>query len=174
MIKTIEQAKQVRFFDTISLLESEHEGILAKLTELQKLVLDLNEKEVAYEIYEEIKDKVKEIYSGIYMNFKMEENYLFPELIEVLPEQSSVSAMLSEHSEIIDRCSIINGLLESKEKTDFSKEKLEAEIITLNNYIERTFHKKENIMYYEAEVMLNNEVLEEIYEKMLKDFNKRF
>jgi len=174
MLKMIDQTKQVRFFDAISLLESEHEEILVKLAQLQKLVLDLNEREVSAENYEEIKDKVKDIYSEIYMNFKMEEDHLFPELNEILPEQSSISAMQAEHNEITGHCNIISGFLESKEKTDRNKDKLEAEIITLNNFIERTFHKKENIMYYEAEVMLNNEILEVIYEKMVKDFNKSF
>jgi hemerythrin-like domain-containing protein len=172
MPRTIEHTKPERFFNTISLLESEHEEILIKLTELQNLVQDICEIDVDYRKYAEIKDKVSDIYSRIHMNFKMEEDYLFPELNEVLPEQSSISAMHAEHTEIIELCNIIGGLLESKERLDNNKEKLEAEIVTLIDLVERMFHKKENIMYYEAEVMLNNEVLEEIYEKMLNDFNK--
>lgn len=166
------QIKHEEFFDMVSLLEHEHEEILIKLTELEKLVWNLGTEEVDYKTYGDIKESVAAISRRLFFNFTMEEDILFPDLHEVLPEQSSVPAMKTEHREIMELIYQLQQMMDSKEMLDRNKEKVEAEVITLIDLVERAFHKKENVMYHEAESMLSEEQLEEIYSKMLEKYRR--
>ena len=167
-----EHTKHEEFFDMVSLLEHEHEEILIKLTELEKLVWDMGKSEVDYKTFGEIKEMIAAIHKRLFFNFTMEEDILFPDLNEVLPQQSSIPAMRVEHKEITELCGKITEMVESKDILDKNKDKVEAEVITLIDLVERAFHKKENVMYHEAESMLSEAQLEELYNKMLKKYYK--
>jgi hypothetical protein len=160
-----------QFFNMVSLLEHEHEEILISLAELEHLVWDITKIEIDYARYGEIKELTSKIFKRLVFNFRMEEDILFPDLLEVLPKQSSIAAMRVEHSEILELSNCIIEMLLTRELMDKNKEKVEAEIITLIDLIERAFHKKEHVMYHEAESMLSEKQLEELYTKMLKKYS---
>ena len=166
-----QNSKNEEFFDMVSLLEHEHEEILVMLSKLENLVWEFGSKDVDFTTYGEIKELFSKIYKRLIFNFRMEEDILFPDLHEVLPAQSSIPAMRTEHTEIHELCDLINELLKTKELMDNNKEKIEAEIITLVDLVERSFHKKENVMYHEAESKLSEDRLEELYKKMLEKIN---
>lgn len=162
-----QHTKNEEFYDMVSLLEYEHEEILISLSELENLVLDLGKQEVDYKKYGDIKELLAKVFKRLGFNFMMEEDILFPELHEVLPQQSSVPAMKTEHTEILELCSMALDMMATKEHADVNKERIEAEIITLTDLVERSFHKKENVMYHEAESLFDERQLEELYNKML-------
>lgn len=159
--------KNEEFYDMVSLLEFEHEEILISLSELENFVLDLSKQEVDYKKYGDIKELLMKIFKRLEFNFRMEEDILFPDLHEVLPKQSSVPAMKVEHIEIIEMCGQVLDMMATKEHADVNKERIEGQIITLTDLVERSFHKKENVMYHEAESLFSESQLDELYNKML-------
>ena len=159
--------KNEEFYDMVSLLEHEHEEILISLSELENLALDLSKQEVDYKKYGDIKELLEKIFKRISFNFCLEEDILFPELHEVLPKQSSVPAMKDEHNRIRELCDQAMNMMATKEHVYINKEKIDAEIITLTDLVERAFHKKENVMYHEVESLFDERQLEELYNKML-------
>jgi hemerythrin-like domain-containing protein len=163
--------KNEKFFDMVSLLEHEHEEILIDLSKLENLVWEFSSKDVDLKLYNEIKELVAGIYKRLLFNFRLEEDVLFPDLHEVLPAQSSIPAMRVEHTEIHELCDLISELLRTKDIMESNKEKIEAEIITLVDHVERSFHKKENVMYHEAEAKISESRLEELYKRMLEKVN---
>ncbi len=167
MTTMTQHTKNEEFFDMVSLLEFEHEEILISLSELENLVLDLGNQEVDYKKYGDIKELLTKVQRRLAFNFTLEEDVLFPDLHEVLPQQSSVPAMREEHTQILGLCGDALNMMATKEHADVNKERIEAEIITLTDHVERSFHKKENVMYHEAESLFTASQLEELYNKML-------
>jgi hemerythrin-like domain-containing protein len=155
-------------YDLISLIESEQDIILEKLTELEKYAWRMEQSGVSEPIYEKVKSLHEYIFNDISRYFMLEEDLLFPELEKVMPRHSSSAAMKEEHSRILKICGAIGEMLGRKNEMEKLKDDLQAELISLVDILQRHIHKKNHVLYHEVQTMLPPEIQQIIYSKMLK------
>jgi iron-sulfur cluster repair protein YtfE (RIC family) len=152
--------------DAVSLLEAQHDIILVPLTSLEKLSLDLDQIIGDTRSFMKVGDLVDTLSFALSKYFIVEEDYLFPELEKVLPDQSSTSAMKYEHSILINLCSKIKEQIMTYNSPSFKLEDLQSSIIALCDVLQRHLHKKNHMLIYEAQMLLSKEALDWIYVKI--------
>jgi hemerythrin-like domain-containing protein len=164
-----------KHYDMISLLQSEQDGILDKLVELRSLVSLMDSGKEDEDLLKKIHDLNDYILKDLAKYFCMEEDFLFPELEKVLPNPSSAAVMRDEHAKILTLSNAIQEMLVlpgeqhvMEKKLSIDKEMLQSEIISLIDILERHLHKKNRVLYYEAQSLLAPAVQEEIYSKLCK------
>ncbi len=101
-------------YDLISLIESEQDIIMEKLTGLEKYAWKIEESGLTDSVYENAKSLHKYIFNDITRYFTLEELLLFPELEKVMPHHSSSAAMKEEHTRILGICTAIEKMLQNK------------------------------------------------------------
>jgi hemerythrin-like domain-containing protein len=158
-------------YDLISLIESEQDTILEKLTELEKYAWRIEQSGVSEPIFEKVKRLHEYILTDVSRYFTLEEDLLFPELEKVMPRHSSSAALKEEHGRIFKICNIIAEMLEKKSEPEKIKENLQAELISLVDVLQRHIHKKNHMLYHEVQTMIPAEVQQNIYSRMLKKIN---
>jgi|GEM_PF-2306785 len=163
--------RNIEIYDIFSLLESRFEAILNKLTEAESIALRmLNSTEISME-YGELKNIIETVYPDIYMTIDLEKKYLYPELKNILPDQSSVEAIAEEHTSIIGLLFSIRENLRTKDIFFCNIYNIQSQIIGLIDIVQRNIHKKENIMFYEAQA-LPDETLKRIYNDSIKELDQ--
>ncbi len=163
-----EPKNKQKYYDLISLIESEQDTILEKLTGLEKYVWSIEKLGMTEDIYNSIKSLNDYIFNDVSRYFALEEDLLLPELEKVMPGHSSSAVMKQEHSMILNTCSILQKMLEKKDNAEKEKDTLQAEIISLVDILQRHLHKKNHMLYHEVQTMLPSEIQNGIYTKMLK------
>ena len=113
---------------------------------------------------------MNKVEKDIHLTIKIEDRFLFPELKEVLPEQTSINALAEDHKIISDLIISIKNNLENNEIYLCNSYKVQSEIIKLFDIIQRNIHKKENILFYEVSG-ISYKTLEIIYENMKKEIS---
>ena len=162
--------KNIEHYDTFSLLENRYEIISNKLAEAEKIALDLLGSEMKNIEYPVLKSILDSVYPDINITIKLEEAYLYPELKNILPEQTSIDALREEHKIISEFIYSIKKNLENKIVFFCNLYNVQLEIIGLYDIMQRNIHKKENILFYEAQG-LSGETLDKIYADMSKKLN---
>lgn len=159
--------KNMPYFDAVSMLESENFRIMDFMDELKNLVLSVN-KTVHLDAL--VNNKIRElaftIESEVIKYNTIEEEVLFPELDWVLPFPSSTDAIRDEHKKINILLKKIHALLDNDPVVSDHIGELQSLIINLYNVIERDVHKKNEILFYEAQTKLSKETLDDIYLKL--------
>ena len=157
-----------KHYDLISLIEFEQDTILEKLTELEKYAWRTEKTGLTNEIFLAVKNLNDFIFKDVSRYFTLEEDLLLPELEKVMPNHSSSAVMREEHSMILNICSMLNKMLETKENAEKEKDTLQAEIISLVDVLQRHIHKKNHVLYHEVQSNITPELQQEIYIKMVK------
>ena len=158
-------------YDLISLIESEQDTILEKLTGLEKCSWEIEEAGMTETVYNKVKTLHDFIFKDLTRYFTLEEMLLFPELEKVMPAHSSSATMKEEHARILGISEAIDELLQSRDKSGKEKEKIQAELISLVDILQRHIHKKNHVLYHEVQTMLSPDIQKSIYEKMIKSVN---
>jgi iron-sulfur cluster repair protein YtfE (RIC family) len=157
-----------KYYDLISLIESEQDVIFEKLTELEKYAWRIDRLGLTEEVYNKVKELTEFIFNDVSEYFTLEEDLLFPELEKVMPEHSSSAVMRDEHGRILKICISITDMLGAKDEAEKSKDVLQAEIISLVDVLQRHIRKKNQVLYHEVQTMIPAGIQQEIYLKMLK------
>lgn len=165
------EEKKSQPYDLISLIETEQDVIMEKLTGLEKYAWNIEESGITDSVYEKVKILHQYIFKDISRYFTLEELLLFPELEKVMPKHSSSATMKEEHSRILTICSTIEDMLGNKSESEKQKEILQAELISLVDILQRHIHKKNHVLYHEVQAMLSPEIQNEIYVRMVKSIN---
>ncbi len=163
-----EKQNKKKYYDLISLIESEQDTILEKLTGLEKYAWSIEKLGMTEEVYNSIKSLNDYIFNDVSRYFTLEEDLLLPELEKVMPGHSSSAVMRQEHRMILNTCSLLQKMLEKKDIAEKEKDTLQAEIISLVDILQRHLHKKNHMLYHEVQPMLPSEIQNSIYTKMLK------
>ena len=129
------------YFDTVSFLESKQEDILDNLLKLERISWEIESMVINDAVLRELTELNQALFHGLAMYFTTEEDILFPELEQVLPEPSSTSVMRAEHTAILDLSNSILVLLQHK-NIEMVKDKLQSSIISLVDILQRHIHKK--------------------------------
>jgi hemerythrin-like domain-containing protein len=157
-----------KYYDLISLIESEQDLIFDRLTELEKYAWRIERFGLTDEVYEKVKELNEFIFNNVSAYFTLEEDLLLPELEKVMPEHSSSAVMREEHGRILKICSSVNEMLGEKSEAEKSKDVLQAELISLVDVLQRHIRKKNQVLYHEVQTMVPADIQQEVYLKMLK------
>jgi hypothetical protein len=170
--------KNLPYFDAVSMLESENFRIMDFMDELKNMVLSINKTvHLDSDINKKIRELAFTIESEVIKYNTIEEEVLFPELDWVLPFPSSTDAIRDEHKKINILLKNIHTLLDNDPVITDHIEELQSLVISLYNVIERDVHKKNEILFYEAQTKLSKETLDDIYLKLkaiLEPENKNY
>lgn len=157
-----------KYYDLISLIESEQDVIFEKLTDLEKYAWRIERSGLTDDVYAKVKELNKFILDDVTEYFTLEEDLLLPELEKAMPDHSSSAVMRDEHGRILKICSSVNEMLGERSEADKSKDVLQAEIISLVDVLQRHIRKKNQVLYHEVQSMIPADTQQEIYMKMLK------
>lgn len=167
-MNTQDKSEKPKYYDLISLIESEQDIIYEKLTELEKYAWRIERSGLTDDVYAKAKELNSYIFEDVKEYFTLEEDLLLPELEKAMPEHSSSAVMKEEHSRILKICSSVSEMLEDKSEAEKSIDVLQAEIISLVDVLQRHIRKKNQVLYHEVQSMVPADTQQEIYMKMLK------
>lgn len=167
-MNTADKNEKLKYYDLISLIESEQDVIFEKLTELEKYAWRIERSGLTEEVYGKVKELNEYIFNSVREYFMLEEDLLFPELEKVMPGHSSSAVMREEHGRILKICSSITDMLGAKSEAEKLKDVLQAEIISLVDVLQRHIRKKNQVLYHEVQTMIPSDIQQGIYLKMLK------
>ena len=167
-MSTADKNETPKYYDLISLIESEQDVIFDKLTELEKYGWKIERSGLTDEVYNKVQELNEYIFNDVREYFTLEEDLLFPELEKVMPGHSSSAVMRDEHRRILKICSTVTEMLAEKNETEKSKDVLQAELISLVDVLQRHIRKKNQVLYHEVQSTVPADIQQEIYLKMLK------
>lgn len=159
------------YFDCVSVLDAECDLIIENAVELDRYAMLFDVATLDSGKYLRVENLVNFIYNRIYKLYKMEEDYIFPEMKQVMPEQSSIDAMRGENKVIMSEYIPIKELLSDRENINSHKEELQILVITWVDLIQRAINKKENILYPEI-YRLSEVVTDKIYDELMNTISK--
>jgi len=155
--------------DPMLFLNEEYNKINEKVNLIDGIYWEIEKEGINENMASRVTELIAHVFAVLKKLYRIEEEILYPELEAVLPGQSSVSAMKSEHRHIISLCRTIIKTLVNKDELKNNKDVLQAEMITLADLIHRNIHKKEKIIFHEARTLLPDKALDELHEKMKKE-----
>jgi hemerythrin-like domain-containing protein len=167
-MNTQDNNEKPKYYDLISLIETEQDIIFEKLTDLEKYAWRIERAGLTDDVYAKVKELNKYIFDDVTEYFTLEEDLLLPELEKVMPGHSSSAVMREEHGRILKICSSVNEMLEEKSEAEKLNDVLQAEIISLVDVLQRHIRKKNQVLYHEVQSMVPADTQQEIYLKMLK------
>jgi len=167
-MNTSEKNEKPKYYDLISLIESEQDVIFDKLTELEKYGWIIERSGLTDEVYSKVKELNEYIFNDVREYFMLEEDLLLPELDKVMPGHSSSAVMRDEHGRILKICSSVTDMLGEKSSAEKTLDVLQAEIISLVDVLQRHIRKKNQVLYHEVQTMVPADIQQDIYLKMLK------
>lgn len=167
----IGEATNRNYFDAVSFLENKQEDILDNLLKVERISWEIESMVINAAVLKELKELNQNLFNELAKLFTIEEDILFPELTNVLPEPSSTAVMKNEHNVILTLSNSILELLNHK-NIEVVKDKLQSSMISLVDILQRHIHKKNEVLYYEVQSMIPRDTLDNIYSKMLKKFGE--
>lgn len=170
-MNTQNKSEKPKYYDLISLIESEQDIIFEKLTDLEMYAWRIERSGLTDDVYAKVKELNKFIFDDVSEYFTLEEDMLLPELEKAMPEHSSSAVMREEHGRILKICSSISEMLGERSEAEKSKDVIQAEIISLVDVLQRHIRKKNQVLYHEVQSVVPPETQHEIYQKMLKKIN---
>lgn len=163
--------KNQYLYDCVSVLDSECDLISEKAAELDKLAMAFDSIQLDNEKHLRVENLVNSIYQRIFKLHKMEEEYIFPEMKLVMPEQSSIEAMQEENRLMMKEYIPIKELLTEGFDINSQIEKLQIHLISWVDLIQRDINKKENILYPEL-YRLSESITDKIYNELIENLYK--
>ena len=149
------------FEDLTVYLDCTYNDMLENTNKLDNLFWDLEKEGFSTKLISQLQELVNMFDKELTKLFEIEK-YIYGEMEEVMPEQSSVTALKSENECILKLLDNIKVLL--SDKTDLRKQKdlLQAELISLADIIQRNIHKKGGFMLHEARTFVPEDRLDKI------------
>lgn len=100
----------------------------------------------------------------------MEEDFLFKELREILPERSLAESLTNENANILLLFEALKNIFSENDEIRKEKDLLQAEMIALADLLQRDAEKKRNVLIKEINSVLPRQKLEEMREKIKEGF----
>lgn len=100
----------------------------------------------------------------------MEEDILFKELREILPERALADALMNENSNILLLFEALKNIFSENDEIRKEKDLLQAEMIALADLLQRDAAKKKNVLIKEINTVLPRQKLDEMREKIKEGF----
>ncbi len=149
------------FEDLTASLACTYNDMLENTNKLDSLFWDLEKEGFSSKLLLQLQELVN-MFSVELTKLFQAEKYIYEEMEEVLPEQSSVSALRSENESILKLLDNIKVLLSDKADLRKQKDLLQAELISAADIIQRNIHKKGSVMFHEARTYVPEDRLDKI------------
>lgn len=141
------------FEDLSAFFDHKYFDMLENANKLDEVFWDIEKEGMGTKLVLSLEELINLMYSELKKIFGAEE-YIYREMKNLLPDQSSVAALKSENSSIMELLDIIKSIISNKEELKKQKDTLQAELVSVAQLLERNVHKKENILFHEARTLI--------------------
>lgn len=153
-----------------SFFEEEYNRMTEMSIALDELYWDIEKEGINTHVIRSINETVKKYYDELSRLFVLEEEILFKELAEVMPERSVADALKNENDNILLLLESLKNIFSDNDEIRKEKDLLQAEMIALADLLQRDANKKRNILIHELNTLLPLGKLEEMREKIRESF----
>jgi hypothetical protein len=143
-------------------LNDKYNKIREKAEMIDDMYWDIEKEGINGYIIKGIEELVVSLQEDLAAAFKIEEDHIYCELKNVMPDSSSVEAFKNENSNILMMFDAMRALLKDKELARKEKDLLQSEMIAAADLIKRDVQKKENMFLTELKIVLPEEKLRSI------------
>jgi hypothetical protein len=149
-----------------SFFEEEYSRMTDMATALDELYWDIEKEGINTHVIRTINETVNRFYEELSALFKMEEDILFKELKQVMPDKSLAEALINENSNILLLFDALKNIFSENDEIRKEKDLLQAEMIALADLLQRDAVKKNNMLIHEINILLPRQKLEEMRNKL--------
>ncbi|HWA06174.1 MAG TPA: hemerythrin domain-containing protein [Ignavibacteria bacterium] len=150
--------------------EEEYNRMAEMSGALDELYWDIEKEGINTHVVRSINETVNRFYDELSRLFKMEEDILFKELREILPERALADALMNENSNILLLFEALKNIFSENDEIRKEKDLLQAEMIALADLLQRDAAKKKNVLIKEINTVLPRQKLDEMREKIKEGF----
>ncbi len=149
-----------------SFFEEEYNRMTEMSMALDELYWDIEKEGINTHVIRSINETVNAFYYELSRLFNLEEEILYKELAEVLPDRSLADALKNENANILLLLEALKNIFSENDEIRKEKELLQAEMIALADLIQRDSQKKRNMLIHEINTKLPQRKLDEMREKI--------
>ncbi len=153
-----------------SFFEEEYSKMTDMSQALDELYWDIEKEGINTHVIRSINESVNRFYDELSKLFKMEEDFLYKELIQILPERSLAEALMNENANILLLFDALKNIFSENDEIRKEKDLLQAEMIALADLLQRDAEKKKKMLIHEINSVLPKQKLEEMREKIKESF----
>lgn len=153
-----------------SFFEEEYYKMTEMSNALDELYWDIEKEGINTHVIRSISDTVNEYYSELNRLFVLEEDILFKELLEVMPDKVLADSLKNENANILLLFEALKNIFSDNGEIRKEKDLLQAEMIALADLLKRDANKKLKILIHELNTLLPVRKLEEMREKIREGF----
>ena len=148
------------------ILSRKYDSIIEKTYRIDEMYWDIEKEGMNIYLLKNIVELISELYKELSVLFNAEEEIIFFELDNVVPGLSSVTAIRNENANILVMFKTLRNTLDCKDDIRKDKDLLQAEMIAVADLIQRNVYKKENIFLNELSLLLPEEKLAQLVQKL--------
>jgi hypothetical protein len=134
-------------------LNEKYIRIKEKTEMLDDMYWDIEKEGINGYIVKGIEDLVISLQEDLAAAFKLEEDRVYCEFRNVMPDSSSVEAFKNENSNILMMFDAMRAILKDKELARKEKDLLQAEMIAAADLVKRDIQKKESLFINELKIV---------------------
>ena len=149
-----------------SLVEEEYNKMTEMSAALDELYWDIEKEGINTHVIRSINDSVNQFYDELNRFFTLEEEVIFKELYEVLPERAMAEAFKNENANILLLFEALKNIFSDNGEIRKEKDLLQAEMVALADLLKRDAEKKKKILIPEVKTILPEGKLDEMREKI--------
>lgn len=153
-----------------SFFEEEYSKMTDMSQALDELYWDIEKEGINTHVIRSINESVNRFYDELSKLFKMEEDFLYKELIQILPERSLAEALMNENANILLLFDALKNIFSENDEIRKEKDLLQAEMIALADLLQRDADKKIKMLIHEINSVLPKQKLDEMREKIKESF----
>lgn len=149
-----------------SFFEDEYKRMTEMSTAFDELYWDIEKEGINTHVIRSINETVNNYYDELSRLFALEEEILFKELAEVMPDKALADALKNENANILLLFEALKNIFSDNGEIRKEKNLLQAEMIALADLLKRDANKKINMLIHELNIHLPFLKLEEMREKI--------
>ncbi len=149
-----------------SFFEDEYRRMTEMSAALDELYWDIEKEGINTHLIRSINETVNNYYDELSRLFVLEEEILYKELAEVMPDKSLADALKNENNNILLLFEALKNIFSVNGEIRKEKDLLQAEMIALADLLKRDANKKINMLIHELNTHLPFLKLEELREKI--------
>lgn len=150
--------------------EVEYNRMTEMSSALDELYWDIEKEGINTHVIRSINETVNDFYDELSKLFSLEEEILFKELAEVLPDRALADALKNENANILLLFEALKNIFSENDEIRKEKDLLQAEMIALADLLQRDAQKKRSMLIHELNTLLPQRKLEEMKEKIREGF----
>jgi len=153
------------FEDLINFFDNKYYDMIENTNKMDELYWDIEKEGIGGKLVLSLEELINILDNELKKIYKAEE-LIYEEMKNVMPEQSSVTALKSENESILRLLDSLKSAMNNKENLKKQKDHLQAEMVAIADLIQRNIHKKINVFFHEVRTMLPEEKRDEIVQKL--------